>query len=72
MRWEYYTFKIQPGGFWGGKVDNDQLGRALSQLGEQGWELCGCFETNTGQGASAEVVLIFKRPAGEIVVAESR
>ncbi len=65
MRWEYYTFKIHPGGFWGGKVDGDQLSRALNSLGNEGWELCGTFETNTGQGASAEVLLIFKRAAQE-------
>jgi len=69
MRWEYRTLNIQPGGFWGGKVDDDQLGRALNQLGDSGWELCNSFETNRGNGASAEVVLIFKRPGEEILQA---
>ena len=71
MRWQYHTLKIHPGGFWGGKVDSDQLGSTLNQLGQQGWELCTSFETNTGQGASAEVVLIFKRPEGDVLRAEA-
>ena len=71
MRWEYHTLKIQPSGFWGGKVDGDQLGRALTQLGQQGWELCTSFETNTAQGASAEIVLIFKRPGDDVFQAQA-
>ena len=69
MFWEYHTLKIHPGGFFGGKVDSNQLAQALNQLGQQGWELCSTFETNTGQGASAEVVLIFKRPADDVLQA---
>ena len=67
MRWEYQTLKFEPGGFISVKVDPDQLQQELNRLGQHGWELCSSFETNYGNGRSAEIVMIFKRPTGDVL-----
>jgi len=36
---------------------HDELGQAIAQLGDEGWEMVGCG--NTGEGSH---VLYFKRP----------
>lgn len=61
--WEYELLKIEPGGFFGGKVDANDLLNRLSEMGKKGWELASTFETNVSNGGSRDVVLIFKRPA---------
>ena len=63
-RWEYEVVKIEPGGFFGGKVGVDDLRAQLNRLGQQGWELVNSFETNMSEGRSREVILMFKRPSG--------
>lgn len=62
MEWEYFTEKHEPGGWVGGKVDLSALSGSLNRLGAQGWELVSAFDTNINQGATREVILIFKRP----------
>lgn len=59
--WEYKTIKVEPKGFFGGKVDLNELEAELNTLGRNGWELVSTFETNMSQGASREVVCVFKR-----------
>ncbi len=59
--WEYAVLKALPGGFFGGKVDIDELAKELNRMGAQGWELTSTFDTNYGQGGSREVVLVMKR-----------
>jgi hypothetical protein len=61
MRWEYQTFKIEPGGFLGGKVNLDGLQSSLDHAGAEGWELVSTFQTSQGQ-RTREVVFVFKRP----------
>ncbi|HEX5869575.1 MAG TPA: DUF4177 domain-containing protein [Longimicrobium sp.] len=61
-KWEYQTFKIEPGGWLGGKVDTADLRDQLNRLGQDGWELVSAFDTAAGQGVSREVVIILKRP----------
>lgn len=61
-RWEYFTLKLLPGGWFGGKMDQDEMQASLNQFGAQGWELVSCFDTSAGQGASREVIFVFKRP----------
>ena len=56
--------KLQPGGFFGGKVDIDELQAALNSYGQEGWELVSAFDTSYAEGASREVILILKRQAG--------
>lgn len=62
--WEYEVLKVEPGGFFGGKVDTGELKARLNALGRQGWELASTIETNLSNGASREAVLILKRPLG--------
>jgi hypothetical protein len=59
--WEYKTLKVETKGFFGGKVDLHELEEELNALGGLGWELANTFDTSMGQGASREVVCIFKR-----------
>jgi hypothetical protein len=61
-KWEYQTLKVEPGGWFGGKVDTDDLRAEMNRMGAEGWELVSAFDTASGQGASREVVAIFKRP----------
>ena len=62
-RWQYQTLKLEPGKFFGGKVDIEELQSALNDQGQQGWELVSASDTSYPQGTSREVVLILKRPA---------
>jgi len=60
-KWEYKTIKFQTGGFFGGKLDANEFESMLNNMGEQGWELVSCFDTSQSQGASRDVVTVFKR-----------
>lgn len=62
MRWEYKTLKLDVHGFFAPKVDPSVISAELNKLGGEGWELVAAFDTNWGQGATASVVAIFKRP----------
>ena len=50
------------GWFIGGVLDTDSFDSMLNSLGSQGWELISAFDTNQTNGASREVVAVFKRP----------
>ena len=60
-QWEYTTIKMDTEGFLGGLLDIQAFEAALNELGGQGWELVGAFDTNQSHGASREVIAIFKR-----------
>lgn len=62
MNWEYKTIKIGATGFMGGKVDENELDTLMNTLGSQGWELSAAMDTNSYQGQTRDVLLIFKRP----------
>ncbi len=63
LRWEYKTVKLNTSGwFLGGILDTTAFDQLLNQLGAEGWELVSAFDTNQVQGASREVVAVFKRP----------
>ena len=38
-RFEYKTLKIEPKGFWGTKLDPEEIDKILNELGRQGCEL---------------------------------
>lgn len=63
-RFEYKTIKLDISGFFSPKVKAEKVDEELNQLGSVGWELVSAFDTNWGHGASAELVLIFKRERG--------
>lgn len=62
VRWEYKTLKFGTTGFMGGKLNEEAFEGLLNDLGKKGWELVSCFDTNTGHGATRDVVAVFKRP----------
>jgi hypothetical protein len=68
MKWQYRTvaFPIARGFFpfkAGGQVEQDEITRALNELGGEGWELVSAFDTNYEGGSTNTVVCILKRPA---------
>lgn len=60
-KWEYKSIKFKPGGFFGGKIDEDEFEKTLNSYGRDGWELISCFDTSYGQGTSREVICTMKR-----------
>lgn len=60
-KWEYKTIKFGTRGFTGGILELDDFDYELNNLGQQGWELVSCFDTNQGHGATREVIAVFKR-----------
>jgi hypothetical protein len=60
-QWEYKTLKMDTKGFLGGLLDTEEFEAHLNELGTQGWELVGAFDTNQSHGASREVIAVFKR-----------
>ncbi|WP_211748609.1 DUF4177 domain-containing protein [Paenibacillus sp. Marseille-Q4541] len=60
-QWEYKTMKYKTGGFMGGKVDTEEFEQELNEHGMNGWELVSCFDTSISQGASKDVIVVFKR-----------
>ncbi|RHW43329.1 DUF4177 domain-containing protein [Neobacillus notoginsengisoli] len=63
-KWEYKTIKFKPGGFLGGKIDEEELETDFNKYGQEGWELVSCFDTSFGQGTSREVIAVMKRKIG--------
>jgi hypothetical protein len=61
-RWAYKTIKLATTGFSGGKLDTDVFENLLNGLGHEGWELVSTFDTNHANGATRDVVAVFKRP----------
>lgn len=63
-RWEYSTIKMQTKGFLGGILEIQDFDAELNKMGNEGWELVSCFDTNQSEGATREVVAVFKRKMG--------
>jgi len=59
-RFEYKTLKIEPKGFWGTKLDADEIDKILNDLGRQGWELV-CMQDLAVSGSSWTFHYTFKR-----------
>ncbi|RIV22356.1 DUF4177 domain-containing protein [Fibrisoma montanum] len=60
-KFEYMVLDVPAGGFWGGKVNFDELTHKLNELGNLGWEVTTTTDTNTFDGASRGVLIILKR-----------
>lgn len=60
-RWTYKVVKFNTTGWLGGQIDEQEVSRELDRLGNEGWELVSCFDTNQSHGASKFVVCILKR-----------
>ena len=62
IQWEYKSVKFEPKGFLGGVFDTEEFEQAANANGRDGWELVSCFDTSYSQGASRNIVAVFKRP----------
>jgi hypothetical protein len=61
-KWEFLTIKLETSGWLvGGNFNETKLDEYMNILGEDGWELVSAFDTNKNQGASKDIVAIFKR-----------
>jgi hypothetical protein len=60
-KYEYKVLDVLAKGFFGGKVDFQELSDRLNELGEEGWEVTGMEDTNMYEGASRSIVIILKR-----------
>jgi hypothetical protein len=61
MKWEYTTVVMGTGGLFGGKVDKHAMTAKLNEYGAKEWELVSVFDTNRSEGATRDVVAVFKR-----------
>lgn len=65
MTWEYNILRLAAEDTFfdtGGNFDTESLARRMNTLGRQEWELVAAFDTNRTQGATRDLVLLFKRP----------
>lgn len=60
--WEYRTLKLDVSSWLGPKVEPERIDAELNAHGREGWELVSMIDINRHQGATAELVLVFKRP----------
>lgn len=59
---EYKVLDVPAKGFFGGKINYQELADKLNELGLEGWELVSGTDTNMHQGGSRGLILILKRP----------
>ena len=60
-RWDYRVMLMGVEGFFGPKVDLDELGNYLDKAGNSGWELITVVPITRGEGRTAELMGILKR-----------
>lgn len=60
-KYEYKTLKFATTGFSGGDLDTGKFDVELNKLGELGWSLISCFDTNMIQGPTRLVIAVFQR-----------
>jgi hypothetical protein len=60
-RWEYRVILIGTEGLFGPKVNVEQIGTYLNQVGEDGWELISTTPITRGDGRTSELLCILKR-----------
>lgn len=62
QRWDYLVMKMDIDGFFGPQLDIDELRAYLDNAGEDGWELISVLPITRGEGRTANLVGILKRP----------
>lgn len=60
-KFEYDVLDVPTEGWFGGKVDFEELSTKLNELGKQGWEVVSTTDTNMWRGASRGLIIILKR-----------
>ncbi|GAB3262989.1 hypothetical protein GCM10027347_29200 [Larkinella harenae] len=66
-KFEYRMLQVPVGGFWGGKIDNQELLDKLNELGSEGWEIASSLSTNRYEGQTHSAFIILKRELTESV-----
>ena len=62
-RFAYKTLVFDTRSFWkGSQLDHAAFTEHLNEVGEHGWELVNVFDLNRNQGATIEVIAVFKQP----------
>ncbi len=60
-RFEYKILDAPAKGFWGGKVNLQELTDTLNSLGREGWEVVSATDTNMHEGATRGLIILLKR-----------
>ncbi|MBC7949854.1 MAG: DUF4177 domain-containing protein [Chitinophagaceae bacterium] len=60
-QFEYKILDVPAAGWWGGRIDHQELVVKLNELGRQGWDAVTCADTNRHHGSSKAVFIILKR-----------
>jgi len=60
-KFEYKILDIPAKGFFGGRIDHQELTNKLNELGSEGWEVASLGNTNMYSNASRGIIVILKR-----------
>lgn len=60
-KFEYRILDVAAGGFWGGKIDGQELTDKLNELGREGWELISTVDLNRYEGGTKGILVMLKR-----------
>jgi hypothetical protein len=60
-KFEYKMLEIPARGFWGRRIDSQEVVEKLNEFGRQGWEVVSSFDTNAWRGGSWDIIVILKR-----------
>ena len=61
MKWEYKVVKVSVTGLLKPNVNPSAIEQILNEFGNTGWELVTTTSITSGNGATMEIVLSFKR-----------
>lgn len=64
-KFEYRILDVPVGGFWGGKIESQDLLEKLNELGAEGWEIASSLSTNKAEGQTQSAYIILKRELAE-------
>lgn len=59
--YEYKVIDVKPGGFWGTKLDPQDIENKINSMAMEGWELVNSLDMNAYEGMTSKIVFIFKR-----------
>jgi hypothetical protein len=64
-KFEYRILDVAAGGFWGGKIDAQELTNKLNELGREGWEVISATDTDIYGGGTKGLIIVLKRELTE-------
>jgi Domain of unknown function (DUF4177) len=60
-KFEYKVLDVPAKGFFGGKINHQELSDKLNELGREGWDAVSMGNTNMYSNASRGIIVILKR-----------